>query len=121
MHRDIEPGPSRSSDVRVGRSVIAVIGIDHYTEWPRLENAVSDAMAVSRVFKQLGFEEVATPLLDKVATGGAMRRRVAEDLSPLSPDDSLGLFFAGHGYTHTASFGNVAVKTGYVMPVDATG
>jgi hypothetical protein len=121
MHRDIEPGPSRSSDVRVGRSVIAVIGIDHYAEWPRLENAVSDAMAVSRLFKQLGFEEVTPPLLDEAATGDAMRRLVTDDLGQLSPDDSLLLFFAGHGYTHATSFGDVAVKTGCVMPVDATG
>src|SRR5438477_547922 len=108
MHRDIdlEPRPERS-DVRVGRSVIAVIGINDYVAWPRLENAVSDAMAASRIFRRLGFDEVTAPLLDEAATGDAMRRLVTDDLAQLSSDDSLVVFFAGHGHTHTAHFGDM--------------
>ena len=120
MRRDVEPGPpTLRTDARVGRSVIAVIGIDHYAEWPRLENAVSDAAAVSRLFRRLGFEEITAPLLDTTATGEAMRRLVTDDLAQLSSDDSLVLFFAGHGHTHTARFGDLSVKTGCVIPVDA--
>lgn len=120
MRRDVEPGPpSLRTDARVGRSVIAVIGIDHYAEWPRLENAVSDAAGVSRLFRRLGFEEITAPLLDTAATGEAMRRLVTDDLAQLSSDDSLVLFFAGHGHTHTARFSDLSVKTGCVLPVDA--
>src|ERR1041384_5403856 len=43
VHRDIEAPPRRAA-TRVGRRVIAVIGIDRYVEWPRLENAVRDAL-----------------------------------------------------------------------------
>jgi hypothetical protein len=45
-------------------------------------------------------------------------RRCIDDLADLSPDDSLVLFFAGHGHTHTAHFGDVSVRTGCVIPVD---
>jgi len=99
--------------------VIAVIGIDRYVTWPRLANAVSDAAGALRLFKRLGFEEVTTPLFDDAATGEALRRLVTDDLGQLSPNDSLVLFFAGHGHTHTARFGNMSVKTGCVIPVDA--
>jgi hypothetical protein len=58
-------------------------------------------------------------LLDRAATGEALRRLATDDLARLSPDDSLVLFFAGHGHTHTAHFGDVSVKTGCVIPVDA--
>jgi hypothetical protein len=75
MHRDVEPGPrSRQSGIRGGRSVIAVIGIDQYVAWPRLGNAVSDAVATSRLFHRLGFVEVTPPLLEHAATCEAMHR-----------------------------------------------
>lgn len=119
MHRDVEPGPAPERPrARQGRYVIAVIGINLYTEWPRLANAVSDARAAARLFTGLGFEQVTAPLLDEAATGEAMRHLVTDELAQLSPDDSLVVFFAGHGHTHTADFGDTTVKTGCVIPVD---
>ena len=102
-----------------GRSVIAVIGVDQYEDWPRLHNAVNDARGAAQLFAQLGFAAVTAPLLDGAATGDAMRRLVTNDLAQLAPDDSLVVFFAGHGHTHAVTFDDVTVKTGYVIPVDA--
>jgi tetratricopeptide (TPR) repeat protein len=90
-------------------------------EWPRLANAVNDAKGAAWLFKQLGFVEATAPLLDEAATCDAMRRLVTEDLAHLSQDDSLVLFFAGHGHTHVASVGDTPVKIGCVIPVDARG
>jgi uncharacterized caspase-like protein len=119
MHRDVEPGPAPERPrARGGRSAIAVIGIDRYAEWPRLANAVSDARAAAALFTGLGFEQVTAPLLDEAATGSALRHLVTDELAQLSPDDSLVVFFAGHGHTHTADFGDTQVKTGCVVPVD---
>ena len=119
MHRDVEPGPDPERPrIRSGRSVIAAIGIDRYADWPRLGNAVSDARAAARLFTSLGFEQVTAPILDEVATGDALRHLVTDELAQLSPDDSLVVFFAGHGHTHTADFGDTSVKTGCVIPVD---
>lgn len=122
MHRDIEPAsPPLQSPVHAGRSVIAVIGIDQYQyrEWPRLENAVRDAMGALKLFTRLGFELVTAPLLNESATGGAMRRMVTDDLAKLTRDDSLVLFFAGHGHTHATILDTAPVKTGCVIPFDA--
>jgi len=96
-----------------------VIGIDQYVAWPQLDNAVSDAMGTARLFLRLGFVEVIKPLLDGAATSEAMHRLVTDDLAHLAPDDSLVLFFAGHGHTYTAHFDDTSVKTGYVIPADA--
>src|ERR1051325_2956618 len=119
MHRDVEPGPAPERPrIRRGRYVIAVIGIDRYAEWPQLANAVRDARAAAQLFAGLGFEQVAAPLLDDAATGNALRHLVTDELAQLSPEDSLVVFFAGHGHTHTADFGDTTVKTGCVIPVD---
>src|SRR3954463_13436761 len=92
-------GPPRTA--REGRAYIAVIGIDRYRTWNRLYNAVNDARGAARLFAGLGFELVAQPLFDENATGDALRRLVVDDLSGLGGDDSLVLFFAGHGHTIT--------------------
>jgi len=73
-----------------------------------------------RLFTGLGFTAAAEPLLNEAATAEAMRRLVTETLVRLAPEDSLVMFFAGHGYTRTSDLGNVSVKTGYLIPVDAT-
>src|SRR5262249_36910120 len=64
-------------------------------------------------------EHLPSPLLDDAATGEAMRRLLTDDLAQLAKDDSLVVFFAGHGHTHTADLGDISVKTGYLIPVDA--
>jgi hypothetical protein len=119
MHRDIELAPVPGPRVQPGRSVIAAIGIDRYAQWPRLANAVNDAVAASRLFLRLGFVQITPPLLDHAATGDAIRRMVIGDLARLSREDSLVVFFAGHGHTHTTQLGDTSVKTGYVIPFDA--
>jgi len=108
-----------------GRRVIAVIGIDRYSDWPRLDNAVSDANGALALFQRYGFElprrrdrsEVG-PLLDGAATSDAIRALITEDLEQLDTADSLVLFFAGHGHSVPRSFPDVVVTTGYMIPVN---
>src|SRR5690348_296245 len=114
MFRDIEVADTSTPDESPGRSIVAVIGIDQYAEWPRLGNAVSDALGVRDLFKHLGFVEVTAPLLDGAATGDAMQGLVKDELAKLSTDDRLVLFFAGHGHTQVNLFSDVEVKTGYL-------
>lgn len=101
-----------------GRNVIAVIGVDHYQSWHVLDNAVSDARAVSALFGKLGFEEVIPPLFDGAATGQAIQSLVTDDLTTLSENDSLVLFYAGHGSTRTQRLGGEQIHRGYLVPVD---
>jgi uncharacterized caspase-like protein len=111
-----ETQPSRNA--REGGAYIAVIGIDRYRTWNRLYNAVSDARGALKLFAGLGFELVAPPLFDESATGDALRRLVVDDLSGLGEDDSLVLFFAGHGHTMTRAYGGTSVRDGYLIPAD---
>lgn len=111
---DTEPG-------RRGRNIVAVIGIDDYVAWRKLHNAVSDAKGVRSLFvERLGFRELVPPLFDGAATQQAITSLLQDELATrLEPDDSLVLFFAGHGHTESSQIGSKTVKTGYVIPVEA--
>jgi hypothetical protein len=100
--------------------VIAAIGIDRYLGWPRLTNAVADARGAVALFERLGFEQVTEPLLDGAATGKALEGLVKDDLKKLGPDDSLVLFYAGHGGTRAHRLGDQVIKTGHLIPADAS-
>ena len=104
---------------RTERNLIAVIGIDEYRHWSRLENAVRDATGALTLFEQLGFERAAEPLLDSRATLNSIQSLVTDDLRGLGPNDSLVMFYAGHGTTRVHQLGSDAIKTGYLVPVDA--
>lgn len=105
-------------EVAEGRKVVAVVGIDRYRAWPTLDNAVSDARGALAVFQQVGFETLAAPLINEMATADAIRRLVTDDLATLGSDDSLVLFFAGHGHTQTRMLPSGPLQTGYLIPVD---
>jgi hypothetical protein len=97
---------------------VAVVGIDRYRAWPTLDNAVNDANGALAVFQRLGFEQIVAPLIDGAATADAIRRLVTDDLATLGSDDSLVLFFAGHGHTRTRTLQSGPVETGFLIPVD---
>jgi len=128
MHPDVAHG---SRDLRptsrwhttpgiCGRNIIIGIGIDCYQHYPVLANAVRDAMTASRLFQRMGFEQATAPLLDDRATAQAIQELVTDDLTTLTgPDDSLVLFYAGHGTTRRHRLGDRVITTGYLVPVDA--
>jgi len=106
---------------RRGRNIIAVIGIDDYVAWRKLHNAVSDAKGLQDLFvNKLGFKELVPPLFNKDATQPAITSLLQDELSTkLESDDSLVLFFAGHGHTESTKVGVKEIKTGYLIPFDA--
>src|SRR5579872_2704313 len=44
------------------RRIVVTIGINQYQNWPRLNNAVSDAPEVASVLRAAGFLEIVPPL-----------------------------------------------------------
>src|SRR5882672_2727883 len=119
IYRDVASSEGRSPrTAREGRAYIAVIGIDRYRTWDRLYNAVGDAQGALKLFAGLGFELVAPALFDESATGDALRRLVIDDLSGIGADDSLVLFFAGHGHTVARTYDGANVRDGYLIPAD---
>jgi CheY-like chemotaxis protein len=102
-----------------GRNLIAVIGIDRYQRWRPLSNAVNDARAAMELFERLGFAQATEALIDGAATARAIQALVIDDLVTLSSDDSLVLFYAGHGGNRRHRVGNRDVMTGYLIAVDS--
>ncbi len=95
-----------------GKQIITVVGIDEYPSPNRLHNAVRDATGVARFFDDsLDYKTPIPPLLNGQATFDNINRLLDEQLpSLLSENDSLVLFFAGHGI--------VDDHHGYLLPVD---
>jgi peptidoglycan/xylan/chitin deacetylase (PgdA/CDA1 family)/uncharacterized caspase-like protein len=98
-----------------------VIGIDQYTQWPKLQHAVKDARGVQeQLVQRLGFRpENVTLLTDGEATRANILRALNDKLADarrVKRDDRVLVFFAGHGATRKLASGR---DVGYVMPVDA--
>lgn len=120
--RDLAAKPAPTPDgPSKGRNIVTVIGIDSYEHWPQLNNAVSDSLGALKLFtEKLGFTAPVEPLFDKNATRQAIEALVRDRLAAeLQNDDSLVLFFAGHGHTQTNEVGLKSIETGYLVPVQA--
>lgn len=118
--RDIDAaaGPLRPSAAPARRWILS-IGIDTYAHWPRLRNAVNDAMAVASQFARLGYQPLCPPLTNAAASAETIRRLVLTELPhQLGEDDSLVIFFAGHGHLETTTLHGTKVAVGYAIPCD---
>jgi Caspase domain len=116
MNKELEP-------VAQGRSLIAVIGINEYTYWQKLKNAVQDAVGLQQtLIDKLEFSAPIPPLLNEVATKAAITSLIEDQLRELlQEDDNLILFFAGHGHTRVDKVGGKVVETGFIVPVEGRG
>jgi uncharacterized repeat protein (TIGR02543 family) len=81
----------------VGLQYAVLIAVDRYKEWPPLKNAVSDAEQVRSVLQQRYYFDTIHTLYNEQATKEQVMK-LFEDLSnQLRPEDSLLVFYAGHG------------------------
>ncbi|MDY0745959.1 YDG domain-containing protein [Paucibacter sp. R3-3] len=81
---------------QIERKVAVIIGVDKYEdkEIPQLDNAVSDAEAVGKLFEsKLGYETVVIPNATKATVIGTLNRLALT----MSPKDSVVIYYAGHG------------------------
>ncbi len=104
-----------------GRNLIVTIGIDDYTGWRKLHNAVADARGVRDLFvDRLSYTEPIKPLINADATQDNIAALIQDTLpAVLKDDDSLVIFFAGHGHTEKRTAAGRTINTGYLIPVDA--
>ncbi len=104
-----------------GRNLLVVIGIDAYTYWPKLRNAVSDALGVQKLFvEKLGFTMLFPPLLNADATADNILALITDKLpGALHETDNLVFFYAGHGNTRVSKIPGSEIENGYLIPVDA--
>jgi Caspase domain len=120
--RKLAPLATNIADVPQGRSLVVVIGINEYIHQQKLKNAVQDAIGLQQtLIDKLGFSAPVPPLLNEAATRGAILSLIEDQLyEVIEEDDSLIFFFAGHGQTRVRKVGDTTIKTGYLIPVDAT-
>ncbi|WP_158238062.1 caspase family protein [Limnohabitans sp. 15K] len=101
--------PVSSNDTRTGMRRALIMGNDAYKEVAVLQNARSDARAMSKTLGRLGFE-VSTHL-DLTERG--MKEAIRTFKSQIRGGDEVVVFFAGHGVQLGA--------TNYLLPVDIRG
>jgi hypothetical protein len=111
--------PAKSAELQTGnfyhKSWAIVVGINKYNVCPPLEYAVSDAQAVAKKLREIGFEDV-IEILDKEATRERILTVLGSELPrKVGPEDRVLIFFAGHGQTETLPDGK---EQGYLIPVD---
>jgi uncharacterized caspase-like protein len=100
-----------------GERYALLIGIDRYDPPLRtLRYAVKDASVLAeRLRGEFGFQE--TLLTNQAANATAIRERLAHWAQETEPQDSVLIFFAGHGANHLAADGG---QVGYLLPAGAT-
>lgn len=98
------------------KSWAVVIGINHYQDSSlNLEYAVNDAQSIATRFQQMGFEVIA--LMNQDATRERILDLLTRDLpEKIGRNDSLVIFYAGHGATGRLPNGN---EVGFIVPYDA--
>lgn len=95
--------------------IAVVIGINKYNPWPGLEFAVNDAKAIRDKLSKMGYDKI-IELYDRGATRARIMRILADELpGTMGKNDSLMVYFAGHGATEDLSGGD---QEGYIIPVD---
>lgn len=97
---------------RLGARLWADLVVSH---WPKLQDAVNDALAVERLLKRQGFDEILT-IFDGEATQQRILLVLGDELYAKTNDEGwVFIFFAGHGQTQDLPNGS---KVGYIIPVD---
>ncbi|MFH1673388.1 MAG: caspase family protein [Pseudomonadota bacterium] len=110
----------KKKEVRLyNKSYAVVIGVDQYINLPfdkQLSYAVRDARGVAEILKKnFKFDKIIT-LYNREATKANIMKVLSGDLSKISEEDSVFVFWAGHGYTEKTSYGDL----GYLLPFDGT-
>lgn len=104
---------SNSAQAPAGKTYLLSIGINKYTAWTPLSNAVRDAQAVSEVLQQRYGVQLWKSLFDEQATRqhiiGAFDALIREVKAP----DSIIIYYAGHGHLVKGT------QRGFLVPVDA--
>jgi hypothetical protein len=121
VQRGVQTLNDEAASVKNGRQYVVAIGIDHYENWPVLSTAVSDATGFAKLLtSKFGFEYAVEPLTEKNATREAIISLIDDDLrGRLKPEDSLVIFFAGHGTNRNDKIGDQTRSVGFIVPADA--
>ncbi|HPO49330.1 MAG TPA: caspase family protein [Spirochaetota bacterium] len=101
------------SGVTVGNQYVLIIAINKYKEWAPLKNPVKDAKKIKSVLEERYFVDKFFEIYDEEATKGNIIKTFKELQETIKVNDSLMIFYAGHGY-----YDEDVTKNAYWIPVD---
>jgi hypothetical protein len=101
------------TDAAVGRQWAVFIAIDRYQEWRPLGSPVRDAQEIRNILREQYFIDEVRECYDREATAANIRRLLGNLRNEVLPNDSVFVFYAGHGYTDDLT------NTGFWIPADA--
>jgi hypothetical protein len=100
------------NNAAVGKQWAVFIAIDRYQEWGPLSNPVRDARELKDILTGNYYVDEIRELYDSQATAANIRRLFDELRQKTALNDSVFIFYAGHGQTDDVT------KTGSWIPVD---
>ncbi|MCL2211193.1 MAG: caspase family protein [Treponema sp.] len=100
------------SNINVGKQWAVLIAIDKYLEWSPLKNPVKDAREIKNILLENYYIDEVRELYDSDATNNGIRQLLVGLRSQLGKNDSVFVFFAGHGHTDHET------NTGFWIPSD---
>ncbi|MBW1763753.1 MAG: caspase family protein [Deltaproteobacteria bacterium] len=108
------PSMQAGSVMNYSKKYAVSIGIDDYRYWPKLGNARNDAFAMEQLLKSLGY--TIFHLYDRQATKDNIQSMLVDIIgSKADINDSVVIFYAGHGQTLDLDNGQ---SLGYIVPVE---
>gem|GEM_PF-616507 len=99
-------------DNEVGKQYLVIIAINRYQHWTPLKGPVKDAKDIREILESRYYIDKVLKLYDEDATKGRIIKLFKELQKKLKQEDSVFIFFAGHGHLDEAS------NTGHWIPVD---
>lgn len=104
------------------RNLALIVGVTSYEQLdlPEVKNAENDAKAIAQELKAQGFQT--TTVVGQDATKSKLDESLAAfqaECKKLSPDDTVVIFFSGHGASASDTEQSVPERTTYFYPVDA--
>lgn len=99
-------------DAAVGKQWAVFIAINRYQEWSPLSNPVRDAKEIRDILNENFYIDEVRELYDGQATAAGIRQLLVSLNSQVGKDDSVFVFYAGHGHTDSNT------NTGSWIPAD---
>jgi hypothetical protein len=96
----------------IGKQYLVVIAVDRYRDWLPLKNPVKDAKEIRDILVSRYYIDQVFELYDEDATKANVLRLFDSINKALKPEDSVLIYYAGHGYLDDTD-------TGFWIPVDA--
>ncbi|MGA2765238.1 MAG: hypothetical protein ABSG17_17965 [Spirochaetia bacterium] len=96
----------------VGKQYAVLIAINKYQNWMVLQNPVKDAQEIKEILARRYYVSDFMELYDEAATKADIIKLFDKLINDAKPEDSILIFYAGHGYLDKTS------NTGFWIPVD---